>query len=206
MSNSKENKRVETNNKKTKIKIGLISQESTYININDIFNSYFEKSKPDPCEIKEQNRYYFSLLNLPQILISIYCFKSIKEINDNNKVYNFYLIFIDLHNSNAYSYLEKVIDIIMEADDNNFNKKSYIYGFFQSKENEKMSEEKITGLLESKGIEYYYNEIKINDIESFSKLIEMTINDCNTIIIEKYLAQKHLELLTDTSNSKCILY
>ena len=205
MSNSKENKRVETNNKKTKIKIGLISQESTYININDIFNSYFEKSKPDPCEIKEQNRYYFSLLNLPQILISIYCFKSIKEINDNNKVYNFYLIFIDLHNSNAYSYLEKVIDIIMEADDNNFNKKSYIYGFFFFFENEKMSEEKITGLLESKGIEYYYNEIKINDIESFSKLIEMTINDCNTIMIEKYLAQKHSELLTDKSNSKCII-
>ena len=153
MSNSKENKKEQSNSQKTKIKLGLISQESSYINVNDIFNSYFEKSKPDPCEIKEQNRYYFSLLNLPQILISIYCFKSIKEINDNNKVYNFYLIFIDLHNSNAYSYLEKVIDIIMEADDNNFNKKSYIYGFFQSKENEKMSEEKITGLLESKGIE-----------------------------------------------------
>ena len=69
-----------------------------------------------------------------------------------------------------------------------------------------MSEEKITGLLESKGIEYYYNEIKINDIESFSKLIEMTINDCNTIMIEKYLAQKHSKLLTDTSNSRCIIY
>ena len=192
-------------NQKTKIKIGLISQESSYINVNDIFNSYFEKSKPDPCEIKDQNRYHFSLLNLPQILISINHFKSMEEISDNNKEYNFYLIFIDLHNSNTYSYLEKVIDIIMEADDNNFNKKSYIYGFFQNKENEKISEEKITGLLESKGIEYYYNEIKINDFESFSKLIEMTINDCNTIMIEKYLAQKHSELLTDKSNSKCII-
>ena len=86
MSNSKDNKKEQTNNKKTKIKIGLISQESSYINVNDIFNSYFEKSKPNPCEIKDQNRYHFSLLNLPQILISINLFKSIKEINDNNKV------------------------------------------------------------------------------------------------------------------------
>ena len=201
-----EHKKEQSSSQKPKIKIGLLSQESSYINVNDIFNSYFEKSKPNPCEIKDKNRYQFSLLNLPQILISIYHFKSIEEINNNNKLYNFYLIFIDLHNSNTYSYLEKVIDIIMETDDNNFNKKSYIYGFFQSKENDKLSEDKITGILESKGIEYYYNEIKINDIESFSKLIEMTINDCNTILIEKYLAQKHSELLTDTSNSRCILY
>ena len=201
-----EHKKEQSSSQKPKIKIGLLSQESSYINVNDIFNSYFEKSKPNHCEIKDKNRYQFSLLNLPQILISIYHFKSIEEINNNNKLYNFYLIFIDLHNSNTYSYLEKVIDIIMETDDNNFNKKSYIYGFFQSKENDKLSEDKITGILESKGIEYYYNEIKINDIESFSKLIEMTINDCNTILIEKYLAQKHSELLTDTSNSRCILY
>ena len=205
MSYSKENKKEQSNNQKMKIKIGLISQESSYINVNNIFNSYFKKSKPEPCEIKDQNRYNFSLLNLPKILISIYHFKSFEEMNNNNKIYNFFLIFIDLHNSNTYSHIEKVIDIIMGSDDNNFNKKCYIYGFFQNKENEKMSEEKITGLVESKGIEYYYNEININDIESFSKLIECTINDCNTIMIEKYLAQKHSELLTDTSNSKCII-
>jgi hypothetical protein len=103
------------------------------------------------------------------------------------------------------SFLEKVIDIIVEADDNNLNKKCYIYGFYKNNENEneKISEEKITSILEAKGIEYYYNEIILDDIESFSKLVECTINDCNTIMIEKYLAQKHSELASDTSNSHC---
>ena len=189
------------------IKLGLISQNSSFINVTELFNSYFEKSKPNNYQIKDENRFEFSLSDIPQLSISINHLKNIEDIHEKNKynLFNFFLIFIDIQNISTNSFLEKTIDIIIEADDNNFNKKCYIYGFYQNNDNDKITEEKITSILESKGIEYYYNEIRFGDIESFSKLIECTINDCNAIMIEKYLAQKHSELLTDKSNSKCII-
>ena len=205
MSNSKETKKDQKDLNKKSIKMGLISQDSSIINVREIFNSYFEKTKPNSYIIKDKNRFEFSLLNYPQISITIHHFQKLEDINDKYINYNFFLIFIDLQIDSTKSFLEKVIDIIVEADDNNLNKKCYIYGFYKSNENEneKISEEKITSILEAKGIEYYYNEIILDDIESFSKLVECTINDCNTIMIEKYLAQKHSELASDTSNSHC---
>ena len=207
MSNSKELKKEQNDlNKKPKsIKIGLISQDSSYLNVHEIFNAYFEKSKPSTYVIKSKNHFEFSLQIFPQISIIIYNFKKLEDINDKYITYNFFLIFVDLQNASTKSFLEKTIDIIVEADDNNFNKKCYIYGFYKNNENEKIAEEKITNILESKGIEYYYNEIICDDVESFSKLIECTINDCNTIMIEKYLAQKHSELAKDISNSHCLV-
>ncbi len=207
MSNSKEIKKVqnETNKKNKSIKIGLISQDSSYINANELFNKYFEKSKPNTYMIKDKNRFEFSLLNLPQISISIHNIKKLEDINDKYHIYNFFIIFIDIQNSSSKSFLDKSLDTIIEADDNNFNKKCYIYGFYKNNENEKITEEKITTISEAKGIEYYYNEVTIDDIESFSKLIECTINDCNTIMIEKELAKKHSEIASDNSNSHCII-
>lgn len=207
MSNSKEIKKVqnETNKKNKSIKIGLISQDSSYINANELFNKYFEKSKPNTYMIKDKNRFEFSLLNLPQISISIHNIKKLEDINDKYNIYNFFIIFIDIQNSSSKSFLDKSLDTIIEADDNNFNKKCYIYGFYKNNENEKITEEKITTISEAKGIEYYYNEVTIDDIESFSKLIECTINDCNTIMIEKELAKKHSEIASDNSNSHCII-
>ena len=190
------------------IKLGLISQNSSFINVTELFNSYFEKSKPNNYQIKDENRFEFSLSDIPQLSISINHLKNIEDIHEKNKynLFNFFLIFIDIQNISTNSFLEKIIDIIIEADDNNFNKKCYIYGFYQNNDNDKITEEKITSILESKGIEYYYNEIRFGDIESFSKLIECTINDCNAIMIEKYLAQKHSEIIGDNSNSHCVIY
>lgn len=208
MSNNREIKKDQNNKEKksSSIKLGLISQNSPYINVYELFNNYFEKTKPNPCKIKEEKYFEFSLLNLPQLPIIINHFKNIEDINDKYNIYNFFLIFIDLQNITTNTFLETTIDIIIEADESNVNKKCYIYGFFQNKENNQITEEKVTTLLESKGIEYYYNEIKIDDIESFSKLIECTINDCNNIMIEKYLAKKHSELVQDGSNSHCFIY
>ena len=36
--------------------------------------------------------------------------------------------------------------------------------------------------------------------------MERIINNCNTIMIEKYLDQKHSELVLDNSNSKCYIF
>ena len=201
------NKKVHNNNSKT-IKIGLITQNSPFINATELFNSFFEKSKPSYYKIKSQSSFEFSLLSIPELFISIYHLTKIDEIHDKTiyNLYNFFLIFIDIQNISTDSFLDKILDNIIEVDDNNFNKKCYIYGFYQNNGEEKMTEEKITNILESKGIEYYYNEIIFDDIESFSKLIECSISDCNSIIVEKFLAQKHSELITDNSFSHCVIY
>ena len=40
----------------------------------------------------------------------------------------------------------------------------------------------------------------------FKKLIELVVSDSNTIMVEKFLDQKHSELILDNSKSKCIIY
>ena len=193
------------------LKLGLISQDSTYINVYQLFDSYFKYSKPENYKIKDENKYEFSVSSIPQLPISIYHIKKIEVIHDKYNKYNdglhFFLIFIDIQeNKDSNSFLDKALDSIIEADDNNLNKKFYIYGFYQNNDNEKITEEKITTLLEAKAIEYYYNETKTDDIESFSKLIECTITDCNNIMIEKYFIQKQNELIKDNSKSQCLIY
>ena len=205
----KEDKNIQKKSKT--LKLGLISQDSTYINVHQLFDSYFKYSKPENYKIKDENKYEFSVSSIPQLPISIYHIKKIEDIHDKYNKYNdglhFFLIFIDIQeNKDTNSFLDKALDSIIEADDNNLNKKFYIYGFYQNNDNEKITEEKITTLLEAKAIEYYYNEIKSDDIESFSKLIECTITDCNTIMIEKYLIQKQNELIKDNSKSQCLIY
>ena len=106
------------------IKLGLISQNSSFINVTELFNSYFEKSKPNNYQIKDENRFEFSLSDIPQLYISINHLKNIEDIHEKNKynLYNFFLIFVDIQNISTNSFLEKTIDIIIEADDSNFNK------------------------------------------------------------------------------------
>ena len=73
-------------------------------------------------------------------------------------------------------------------------------------EKEKINKDNIGTILESKGIEYLYNEIKKDDLNNFGNILKFIINDCNTIITEKYLAQKQNELIQDESGSKCFLF
>ena len=62
--------------------------------------------------------------------------------------------------------------------------------------------------MQAKGIDYYFSEIKKDQdmIKKFSKLIELMVNDTNTIMVEKFLDQKHSELILDNSKSKCIVF
>ena len=71
---------------------------------------------------------------------------------------------------------------------------------------EKINKNNIETNLESKGIEYLYYEIKKDDLENFKNNLKFIINDCNSIMIEKFLEQKQNELIPDASKSKCILF
>ena len=79
-SSNKKNKKIKKNKKKNEsdkeitkesIKYALFCETSSFINVNEIFKTYFEISKPDPCKIKNQDNYIFSFLNNPQILLII---------------------------------------------------------------------------------------------------------------------------------------
>jgi len=207
-SNKKHKKKNENDKETTKesIKYALFSENSSYINVNELFKTYFENSKPDPCKIKNQNNYIFSTLSNPQILLTINHFKKLGDANSFYKLFQFFLIFIDTQNLSS-NFLEKTIEIIIDADDNNLNKKFYIIGFCRENDNEKMNEKDIINTANSKAIDYNYNEVNINDIESFGKILEKIINDSNNILLEKYLSQKQSELIgEDKSNSQCLIY
>ena len=208
-SSNKKNKKKNENDKeiaKESIKYALFSENSSYINVNELFKTYFENSKPDPCKIKNQNNYIFSFLSNPQVLLTINHFKKIEDANSYYKLFQFFLIFIDIQNISS-NFLEKAIEIIIESDENNLKKKFYIIGFFQDNDNEKIDQKDIINTANSKGIDYTYNDVNINDIESFGKVLEKIANDSHNILIENYLNQKSSELIgDDTSNSHCLIY
>ena len=208
-SSNKKNKKKNENDKeiaKESIKYALFSENSSYINVNELFKTYFENSKPDTCKIKNQNNYIFSFLNNPQILLTINHFKKLEDANSYYKLFQFFLIFIDIQNKSS-NFLEKTIEIIIESDENNLKKKFYIIGFYQENDNEKIYQKNIINTVNSKGIDYTYNDVNINDIESFGKVLEKITNDSHNILIENYLNQKSSELIgEDTSNSHCLIY
>ena len=207
-SNKKNKKKNESNKDITKesIKYALFCETSSYINVNELFKTYFESSKPDPCKIKNQNNYIFSFLSNPQILLTINHFTKLEDANSFYKLFQFFLIFIDIQNI-SNNFLEKTIEIIIESDENNLKKKFYIIGFFQENDNEKIDQKDIINTANSKGIDYTYNDVNINDIESFGKILEKIANDSHNILIENYLNQKSSELIgEDASNSHCLIY
>jgi len=207
-SNKKNKKKNESDkdNSKESIKYALFCETSSYINVNELFKTYFENSKPDPCKIKNQNNYIFSFLSTPQILLTINHFKKLEDANSYYNLFQFFLIFIDTQNISS-NFLEKTIEIIIDSDENSLNKKFYIIGFYQENDNEKMNQKDIINTANSKGIDYNYNEVNINDIESFGKILEKITNDSHNILIEKYLNQKQSDLIgDDKSNSQCLIY
>lgn len=196
-------------NPSKKIKLGLISQSSSFINVYSIFYSYLENAKLKYYNIRDENHYEFCYKSLPDFAISINHFKDGKDNDNNNKykIYNFFLIFIDIQKENNKTniFLEKTIERIISANKDDFNKKYYIFGFYENDEKERINKDKIGSILESKGIEYLYNEIK-KDSENFGNKLKFIINDCITIMTEKFLAQKQIELIPDESRSKCFLF
>ena len=207
-SNKKNKKKNESDKEITKesIKFALFSETSSYINVNELFKAYFENSKPDTCKIKNQNNYIFSFLNNPQILLTINHFKKLEDANSYYKLFQFFLIFIDIENISS-NFLEKTIEIIIESDENNLKKKFYIIGFYQENDNEKIYQKNIINTIISKSIYYTYNDVNINDIKSFGKILKKIANDSHNILIENYLNQRSSELIgEDTSNSHCLIY
>ena len=196
------------NNQIKKIKLGLISQPSSNINVYSIFSTYFENSKLSYYNIRNENHYEFCIKSIPDLSISINHFKENADNSNKFKFYNFFLIFIDIQqiNNDTDNFLEMTIDNITNINKDNYTKKFYIFGFYENNEKERINKDKIGEILESKGIDYFYNEIIKDDLDNFRNIIKFLINDCNTIMTEKFLAQKQNELIPDGSGSHCFLF
>ena len=149
----------------------------------------------------------FLLLLFPNLTITINNLRKIENKYTKYNQFNFFLILIDIQTS-CIDFLDKALDAIIDAGDNNYNKKSYILGFFEDNNKKSIPEDRITTIIDAKGIEYYYFPIKINDIEKYSKIMEGIISDSNTIMVEKFLDQKHSELGLDNSKSQshCFIF
>ena len=111
-----------------------------------------------------------------------------------------------MEDPNIIDFLDITMDTIISKGENCFNKKFFIIGFSGNKN--VITNERATTIIEAKGIEYYFAEIKKDENinNKFKKMIELIINDSNNIMLEKYLDHKHSELLPDNSKSHCFIY
>ena len=192
MSENGKNNPKSSEQKKNSIKYAIIHQNSDIIHIKDFFNSYFEKEKPNIIK-NTDNCFEFSPVdennnNNDNNNTKVFCFSVLTE-NDMNKIYdlynyfNFFLIFIDIQSNDDLTYLEGIIDKLIDCSEDN-TKKCYIFGFFNNENKSINKDEQITNILNCKGIDYEYSEININANEEFPKGIEYIIVDSKEIMEE----------------------
>ena len=167
-----------------RIKYGIIAQNSTLIKINELFKYYFEKSN---CIIikNEEKEYEFTLeanKDLHYIFI-VLNEEAMKNIIHLYASLNFFLIFIDIQSTVALKNLENYVDKLI-ACSQDITKKSYIFGAFKENNLIVNSDEKISTILNCKGIDYEYSEININLNEDFPKGMEYIIEDSKEIMEE----------------------
>ena len=187
------------------IKYGLIAQESPNIKVYEIFNSYFTNSNPISYKIKDENHYEFCHQLFPDKTETINNLREIEKIYKKYENFNFFLVFIDIQSSKSIDFIDSAINAVMDAGENSYIKKCYIFGFYKDDNNPKIPEEKIITILEAKGIDYFYFKYKDDDIDKFTKIMERIITESNNIMVEKNLNQKHSELVLDQSKSRCIV-
>ena len=160
-----------------KIRFGIIIQNSPFIKINELFELYFEKSKPIIIK-KEQNEYEFTLKEDKnfRLIFDILTDELMGKIQQIYSSFNFFMIFIDIQNSTALKNLENDINKLT-AYSYETMKKFYIFGAFQENNLIVNKKEKINTILNCKGIDFEYSELNINSNEDFQKRMELVIED-----------------------------
>ena len=168
-----------------KIRFGIIIQNSPFIKINELFELYFEKSKPIIIK-KEQNEYEFTLKEDQnfRLIFDILTDELMEKIQQIYSSFNFFMIFIDIQNSTALKNLENDINKLT-AYSYDTMKKFYIFGAFQENNLIVNKKEKINTILNCKGIDFEYSELNINSNEDFQKRMELVIEDIKEILEEQ---------------------
>ena len=187
------------------IKYGIIYQNSPIIKISELFQFYIEKSKPNIIK-KEENEYEFTLndnknLHYSFTVITEEAMKNLSTIYSN---INFFLIFIDIQNKESLQNLEQYIDKLIACSET-ITKKSYIFGAYKKSNKIIYKDEKISAILNCKGVDYEYSEIDINLNEDFPKGVAYIIEDSKEIIEESKYEEMKDNLEKDKARS-CVIF
>ena len=176
--------------KKT-IKYGIFSQNTDIINIKELFKIYFEKSQVNVIKNNEKS-YEFSFNENDKLSFN---FGIIPENEYGNlfKIYSFFhffLVFINIQTTESVNKLEEIIDSLIDCSEENI-KKCYIFGVYKDENLIANKDERITTLLNSKGVDYEYSEININMTEDFPKGMEYLIEDSKDLMEEIEFEELH---------------
>ena len=203
-SNKKDMSKIYENNNQP-INIGIITQQSDIISIDDLFNSYFDITKPKIIK-NEKNNYEFSLdeINDRSFHFSLITEKNMSRINDIYNFFDFFLIFIDIQSTTSLKVLEIYIDQLIDCSQEN-TKKCYIFGMYKDSNKIINKDEQINNLLNLKGIDYEYSEINININEGFHKGIQFIIQDSKEIMEEIEFQDIHLKYNRDKGKSCLVM-
>ena len=187
------------------IKYGLLQQQSDFIKINDLFNNYFQKTNPNIIKNSHKS-YEFSLDKLENSSFSFEIIpeEEIKNLYNICHFFNFFLIFIDIQSSESLKILESYIDRLIDCSQDN-NKKSYIFGIYKDSNSIKYKDERITTILNCKGIDYEYFEINADAEEEFPKIIDYLIEDSKELLEEIDFEDIHNKYGRDKGKSCLII-
>ena len=197
MSN-KTNKNSDKSSEIKSIKYGIIFQKSTLIKISEIFKFYFSKSNPNIIKNLE-NEYEFTLEKDESLhfIFRVINENDMKNITQIYKTLNFFLIFIDVQSTASLKFLENSIDKLIACNED-ITKKCYIFGAYRDNNLIVNKDEKISTILNCKGIDYEYSEINIDKDEDFPKGMEYIIDDSKEMMEE----MKFEEIRNDMEKNK----
>ena len=192
-------------NEITSIRFGIIIQNSSLVKIDELFESYFQKSNPIVIK-KEKIEYEFSPNENKELrlIFNILTDDVMKNIQQIYSSFNFYIIFMDIQNSSALKNLEKDINKLISCSDDILTK-FYIFGVFQEEDLIVIKDEKISTILNCKGIDFEYSELNINSIEDFPKGMEYIIDETKEFL-EEQKSQEKIDKMEEGKQKSCNIF
>ena len=187
------------------IKYGIIYQNTSNIKIDELFKFYFEKANSNIIK-NEEKEYEFTLSETEDLhfIFKVITEEAMKNIIPIYQSLDFFLIFVDIQSTSALKCLEKYIDSLIACSDD-ITKKCYIFGAFKDNNLIVNKDEKISSILNCKGIDYEYSEININLNEDFPKGVEYIIEDSKEII-EEMKCEEELGDLDKNKAKSCLIF
>ena len=188
------------------IKFGVISEAPPTLNTTSLFTTLFNYIKPKTYQIKSEHHLEYSPTSFPSLSIILKQFSHLDRLYEVFNTFNTFLLMVDIQKETAIKNLSYLLDKILEATDYE-TPKLYIFGFYQGELVKENKEEKVTKMIDAKGIDYEYFELDVRDVEEFSKvmdyLVKETVEIANT---KKEGKHSDVNIGFDASRSKCVIF
>ena len=189
------------------INYGIICQKSPFINCSSLMNSFFKYTNINNLTKNDINKFEFISEFNHNCDITLSEILNIHLFNELTEKYDFFIVLIDLENQKTIDELSKIvkkIDCVINTND--LMNKIYILGFYQKENQDNLTEEHITAVMDTKRIMYDYNDMNIKEIAKISTAIKSIVNDSYTMM--KYNSNKNKEdkISNSQSGSNCVLF